>query len=165
VVAGILFGIALVSFVGRISIRLFTQRRLYTDDGFLVVALACLCAGTVMLYERIEIIYLTSAVLQNNHTALQIAVQMDNFYDPKWQCYIFTLWTTVFAVKWCYFAFFHPFLQAMSNWKCFIFYYRFSICFSVVSWLFAAIGTELISCTRARRISVLCKSSSKRFSS
>lgn len=124
------------------------------DDGFLTVALACLCAGTVIIYEHIQIIYLGFAILQN-HTASQIArEQMDNFYDPKWRfAYVFLLWTTVFAVKWCYFAFFHPFLQAMSNWKCFVFYYRFSICLSVASWLFTIFGTQLVSCTHVRRIS------------
>jgi len=107
VVAAVLLGIALASFFGRIFIRLLTQRRLNMDDGFLTVALACLCAGTVIIYEHIQIIYLGFAILQN-HTALQIArEQMDNFYDPKWRfAYVFLLWTTVFAVKWCYFAFF-----------------------------------------------------------
>jgi hypothetical protein len=117
------------------------------DDGFLAVALACLCGGTVILYERIQIIYLDSAILQRNRVALRIASeQMDDIYDQsKWQfAYVFLAWTTVFAVKWGYFAFFYPFLQAMSNWKSFILYYRFSICFSVISWLFITVGTQLI---------------------
>jgi hypothetical protein len=138
------------------------------DDGFLTVASACLCAGTAILYERIQIIYLEFAILQKNPIALQIArEEMDDIQDQsKWQfAYIFLLWTTVFAVKWGYFAFFHPFLQAMSNWKTFIFYYRFSICFSVVSWLFVAIGSQMISCTYLRGISESCESSSKGFSS
>ncbi|KAN0067014.1 hypothetical protein V8E54_014938 [Elaphomyces granulatus] len=136
VVTAVLLGIALVSFFGRIFIRFFTQRRLYIDDGFLTLALACLCGGTVILYKGLHIIYLESAILRKNCTALQIAgEQMDDIYDQsKWKfAYLFLVWTTVFAVKWCYFAVFYPFLQAMSNWKSFILYYRFSICFSVIS--------------------------------
>ncbi|KAN0066999.1 hypothetical protein V8E54_014923 [Elaphomyces granulatus] len=155
-VSAVLLSIALVSFFWRILIRLFTQRRFYIDDGFLTVALACLCATTVILYERIQIFYLESAILQNNRTALQIAAeQMNDIYDQsKWKfAYLFLVWTTVFAVKWCYFAFFYPFLQAMSNWKSFIFYYRFSICFSVASWLFVAVGAQFIACPYVDRIS------------
>ncbi|KAN0067013.1 hypothetical protein V8E54_014937, partial [Elaphomyces granulatus] len=144
VVSAVLFGIALVSFFGRIFIRLFTQRRLHKDDGFLALALACLCAGTVILYERIQIICLQSAILQKNPTALQIArEQVDDIHDHSHIFSCFGLRTTLFAVKWCYFAFFY---QAMSNWKTFILYYRFSICFSVVSWLLVVVGAQLIIC-------------------
>jgi hypothetical protein len=135
------------------------------DDGFLIVALACLCGGTVILYERIQIMYLESAILQKNRTALQIArEQMDDLHDQsKWElAYTILLWTSVFAVKWCYFAFFNPFLQAMSNWRNFILYYRFSICFSVVSWLFGVVGQQLVACPYVGKAS--CESSSKGFS-
>ncbi|KAN0067011.1 hypothetical protein V8E54_014935, partial [Elaphomyces granulatus] len=156
VIAAVLLSIALFSFFGRIFIRLFTQRRLYMDDGFLTLALACLCAGTIIVYERMQIICLQSAILQKNPTALQIArEQMDDIYDQSgWQfAYLFLLWTTLFAVKWCYFAFFHPFLQAMSNWRIFILYYRFSICFSVFSWLLIVVGGQLIICPYVGRTS------------
>ena len=57
------------------------------DDGFLTVASACLCAGTAILYERIQIIYLEFAILQKNPIALQIArEEMDDIQDQsKWQ--------------------------------------------------------------------------------
>jgi hypothetical protein len=137
------------------------------DDGFLTIALACLCGGTVILYEYIQILYLEFAILQQDHTALQIARdEMDDPYGlSEWQfAYNFLLWTTIYAVKWCYFAFFHQFLQAMSNWKTFIFYYRFSICFSVVSWLFVAVG-QLFCCTRVKRTPESSESSLQGFSS
>ncbi|KAN0069413.1 hypothetical protein V8E54_012428 [Elaphomyces granulatus] len=123
IVSAVLFGIAL--------------RRLHMDDGFLTVALACLCGGTVILYERIQIMYLESAILQKNRTALQniASEQMDDLYDQsKWR-----------------FAYI-----AMSNWRDFILYYRFSICFSVVSWLFGAVGAQLIACTYFGRASSRC---------
>jgi hypothetical protein len=117
------------------------------DDGFLIFAFTCLCGGTFILYERIPIIYLEFAVLRMDPLALSIAMeQMNDLYDQsKWElAYLILLWTTVFAIKWCYFAFFHPFLRAMS--KGFNFYYKFSIFFSVVSWLFIIIGEQLITC-------------------
>ena len=124
-----------------------------------------MCGGTVILYKGLHIIYLESAILRKNCTALQITgEQMDDIYDQsKWKfAYLFLVWTTVFAVKWCYFAVFYPFLQAMSNWKRFILYYRFSIFFSVISWLFVAVGAQLIACPYVGRTS--CESSSKGFS-
>jgi hypothetical protein len=126
------------------------------NDGFLAVALACLCGGTVILYKYIQILYLEFATLQKHHTASQISREkMDDPYGlSKWQfAYNFLLWTTIYVVKWYYFAFFHQFIQAMSNWKTFIFYYRFSICFSVVSWLFVTVVAQLFCCTTVKRIS------------
>lgn len=117
------------------------------DDGFLIFAFACLCGGTFILYERISYIYLEFAVLRMDPIAFPIAMEQMNdlFEQSKWQLsYLVLLWTTVFAVKWCYFAFFYPFLRAMS--KSFNIYYKFSICFTVVSWLFIVIGEQLITC-------------------
>ncbi|OXV07986.1 hypothetical protein Egran_04250 [Elaphomyces granulatus] len=147
VALGVLVGIAVISFIGRIFIRVFTRRRLYMDDGFLIFAFACLCGGTFILYERIQFIYLEFAVLRMDPIAFPIAMeQMDGLFEQsKWQLsYLVLLWTTVFAVKWCYFAFFHPFLRAMS--KGFNIYYKFSIWFTVISWLFIVIGEQLITC-------------------
>ena len=105
-------------------------------------------------------IYLEFAVSQMDPATLLIAVeQMNDLYDqPKWHlAYVVLLWTAVFAVKWCYFAFFHPFFWAMP--KSFNFYYRFSICFSVASWLPTMVGEQLVTCPYFGRAS--CESSSR----
>jgi predicted Co/Zn/Cd cation transporter (cation efflux family) len=117
------------------------------DDKFLIFAFTCLCGGTFILYERTSMIYLEFGIFRLDSAAYQIAEeQSDDIYNQsKWQlAYSILLWTTIFAVKWCYFALFHSFLQIMS--KGFNIYYKFSICFSVVCWLFVAVGDQLIAC-------------------
>ena len=92
-------------------------------------------------------IYLEFAVLRIDPAAIQIATeQLDDLHDQsKWElAYSILLWTTLFAIKWCYFVLFHPFLQVMS--KGFNFYHKFSIFFSVVCWLVIVVGGQLISC-------------------
>jgi hypothetical protein len=117
------------------------------DDKFLIFAFTCLCGGTFIIYERISIIYLEFGILRMDTTAYLIAEEQSNnlYNQSKWQlAYSVLLWTTIFAVKWCYFALLHPFLQIMS--KGFNVYYRLSIYFSMVCWLFVAIGEQLIPC-------------------
>ena len=117
------------------------------DDGILIFAFTCLCGGSFILFERITIIYLEFAVLWMNVPVTQIAKeQLQDLYDQsKWQlAYSALLWTTIFAVKLCYFALFHPFLQIMS--KGFKIYYKFSISFSIFCWVFIAVGEQLLPC-------------------
>ncbi|PYH90486.1 hypothetical protein BO71DRAFT_462274 [Aspergillus ellipticus CBS 707.79] len=147
IVTGVFFGIAVLSFLGRIFIRLFTRRRLYIDDGFLSFAFATLCGGTVLGYLRIYIVYLQFAVLQGDMAATAIVASDPGEHAKQFAynlAYIVLLWTTVFAVKWCYLAFFHPLLVGMS--RRFVFYYRFTIGLSVVSWILSVAVAPVIPC-------------------
>lgn len=142
-----LFGFAILSFFGRIIIRLASRRRLFLDDGFLALAFLCLVGGTAILYTRISMIYLEFSVLRGDQIAALLAFQqIDNLFEQsKWQlAYLLLLWTAVFAVKWCYLAFFYPLLRSMP--LKFIYYYWFSVAFSIVSWLFLVVGEQLITC-------------------
>jgi hypothetical protein len=106
-----------------------------------------LIGGTAILYTRIHMIYLEFSVLRGDPIASLLAFQqMDNLFEQsKWQlAYLLLLWTAIFAVKWTYLAFFFPLLRAMP--KKFIYYYRVSVGFSIVSWLFLVIGEQLITC-------------------
>jgi hypothetical protein len=144
---GFLFGLAVICFVGRMLIRLCSHRRLFLDDGFLIFGFLCLTSGTAMLYKRMRLVYLMLAVIRGNPIASLMASQHigDLFEQSKWQvAYMLFLWTAVFAVKWCYFAFFYPFLRSLT--KGFVYFYRFAIIFSVVCWLFLVIGEHLIAC-------------------
>lgn len=148
VALGVLFGLATLSFFGRITIRLASRRRLFLDDGFLTLAFVCLIGGTAILYERIHMIYLEFSVLRGDQIAALLAFQqMDNLFEQsKWQlAYLLFLWTAIFAVKWCYLAFFYPLLRSMS--KKLMYYYWFSVVFSIISWLFLVVGEQLITRT------------------
>ncbi|PWY92220.1 hypothetical protein BO70DRAFT_402066 [Aspergillus heteromorphus CBS 117.55] len=147
IITGIFFGIAVLSFLGRIFIRLFTRRRLYIDDGFLSFAFATLCGGTVLGYLRIYIVYLQFAVLQGDLAATEIVASDPGQHARQFAynlAYIVLLWTTVFAVKWCYLAFFHPLLVGMS--RGFVFFYWFTIGASVVAWILSVAVAPVIPC-------------------
>ena len=103
--------------------------------------------GTAILYKRIYMIYLEFSVLQGDLIASLLAFQMENelFQQSKWQlAYLVFLWTAVFAVKWCYFAFFHPLLRAQS--KRVVLYYQFAIIFSIISWIVLVVSEQLVTC-------------------
>jgi hypothetical protein len=91
--------------------------------------------------------YLSFTVLQGKATAIAISFeQMDDLLrQSQWQLgFLALIWTCVFSVKWCYYAFFHPMMRAMS--KRFVFWYRFCIVFSVVCWAFIIAGEQTIIC-------------------
>lgn len=92
-------------------------------------------------------VYLEFSILRGDQIAALMAFQQkdDLFEQSKRQlAYLLFLWTSIFAVKWCYLAFFYPLLRSMS--KRFIYYYWFAVSFSVVSWLFLVVGEQLITC-------------------
>jgi hypothetical protein len=143
----VLFGLATLNFFDQITIRLASRRHLFLDDGFLTLAFVCLIGGTAILYKRIYMIYLEFSVLRGDQIAALLAFQqMDNlFKQSKWQlAYLLFLWTAIFAVKWYYLAFFYPLLRSMS--KKLMYYYWFSVVFSIISWLFLVVGEQLITC-------------------
>ncbi|PWY70291.1 hypothetical protein BO94DRAFT_609388 [Aspergillus sclerotioniger CBS 115572] len=156
---GVFFGIAVLSFLGRIFIRLFTRRRLFLDDAFLSFAFATLLVGTVLGYLRAYTIYTELAAMEGDITAILVigsnlsAHEQDFGYNIA---FIGLLWTTVFAVKWCYLAFFHPLLVGMSRW--FIYYYRFTIGLSLVSWVLSSFVAPIVPCPYTGMKAVLSNS-------
>ncbi|KAF2746814.1 hypothetical protein M011DRAFT_477658 [Sporormia fimetaria CBS 119925] len=154
---GVLFGLATFCLIGRLAIRLTSRRRLFLDDFFLIFAFVNVAAGTAILYKRIGMIYLEFAVLMHDPIAALMAFQqMDNLFEQsKWQlAYLLFLWTGIFAVKWCYLAFFYPLLRSMSRWL--IRFYWFAVVFSVFCWLFLVIGEQLITCPYVGKESAKC---------
>lgn len=144
---GCLFGLAILCFLGRICIRLYSRRRLVLDDMILTFGFVCLTGATAVLYKRIEIIYLEFSVIRGDPLAAVMAMQQINelYKQNAWMLsYLAILWTAIFAVKWCYFAFFYPFLRSMT--KGLIRYYWSAVTFSIFSWLFLVIGEQLITC-------------------
>ncbi|KAJ5915609.1 hypothetical protein N7466_011542 [Penicillium verhagenii] len=147
VAIGVLFGLAVIAFISRILLRLITRRRLFLDDAFLTLAWACLCVGTGIMYHRVGIVYLEFAVLGGDTAAYALIIPQINALvaQATWQlAYLVMLWTTVFAVKWCYLIFFFPLLRNMSRW--FIWYYRAAVVFSVACWILILVGDQVLSC-------------------
>ncbi|SPB47764.1 unnamed protein product [Aspergillus niger] len=147
IAVGVFFALASLSFFGRIFIRLFTRRRLYLDDAFLSFAFTTLLIGTVLGFLRAYTIYFQMAALEGNVGAVLFLASHLNEHAKDYGfniAFIVLLWTTVFAVKWCYLAFFQPLLVGMSRW--FIIYYRFTVGLSVISWILSAFVAPIVPC-------------------
>lgn len=144
---GIFFALASLSFFGRIFIRLFTRRRLYLDDAFLSFAFTTLLIGTVLGFLRAYTIYFQMAALEGNVEALLFLASHLEEHAKDYGfniAFIVLLWTTVFAVKWCYLAFFHPLLVGMS--RRFTIYYRCTVGLSFISWILSAFVAPIVPC-------------------
>ncbi|KAK3372169.1 hypothetical protein B0H63DRAFT_527027 [Podospora didyma] len=134
---GVLTGVALICFIARMAIRITYQKRLKLDDAFLILAAACLCAATGILYNVCWFLYLHSAALLVPQLTPFL---LTNFYELlELQKRIFPflalIWTTTYAVKGCFLAFMRPLVWHISrgmNW-----YYWFICGFTAVSWAFA----------------------------
>ncbi|KAF2112886.1 hypothetical protein BDV96DRAFT_579311 [Lophiotrema nucula] len=144
VTLGVLTGFALLCFVARIAVRLRYQKSLRLDDAFLIVAAACLCAATGILYHICYFLYLHSAaslvpqilpyLLANFHELLRLQKRVYPF--------LALIWTTTFAVKGCFLAFMRPLVWHISramNW-----YYWFVVVFCIVSWAFVVADPFII---------------------
>jgi hypothetical protein len=109
-----LFAFAALGFFGRIGVRLWFRRRIFLDDGILTLSFACLVSLTAIFYKRAEVVYLVFSLLRGDMVASLIASQeISVVYDQmNWSfSYITCLWTAIFMVKLCYFAFFHILIQ------------------------------------------------------
>jgi uncharacterized membrane protein (UPF0136 family) len=117
------------------------------DDAFLSFAFTTLLIGTVLGFLRAYTIYFQMAALEGNVGAVLFLASHLNEHAKDYGfniAFIVLLWTTVFAVKWCYLAFFQPLLVGMSRW--FIIYYRFTVGLSVISWILSAFVAPIVPC-------------------
>lgn len=143
----VIFALASASFIARICLRLSTRHRLYLDDGLLFLAFSCLCGATGIMFKRLQVVFLEFAVLSGLEAAYALAYEdMDNLVAQQtWEvAWLVMCWTCIFAVKWCYFAFFFPLLRNMSSW--FTWYYRVGVFLSVACWITICVAEELIVC-------------------
>jgi hypothetical protein len=131
-----LTGLAFICFIARISIRLVFQKKLQLDDYFLILAVACLCAATGILYHVCYFLYLHSAALLVKGIGPYLIADLDAMLEMQVMVYPYLamIWTTTFAVKWCFLAFMRPLVWHISrvmNW-----YYWFIVGFCTVTWAF-----------------------------
>ncbi|KAK8061818.1 hypothetical protein PG994_008184 [Apiospora phragmitis] len=143
---GFLFALASLAFFGRITIRLWSRRRIYLDDGLLIVGYVSLILVTAIFYKRARIIYLVFSLMRGDQVVSLIAIQeiQDVYNQMYWSfCYITFMWTTIYMVKLCYFAFFRTLLSRMP--RPLIRYYWVCVVFTIIAWLFCVLQ-QLINC-------------------
>lgn len=135
---------ALCCFIARMIIRLTYHNQLRLDDAFLIVAVACLCAATGLLYNICYFLYLHSAALLAPEVLPEVLAHYNELLGLQNKVYPFLAlsWTTTFAVKGCFLAFMRPLTRQRSraiNW-----YYWFIVGFSVVSWAYCVVDPFII---------------------
>ncbi|KAJ0108223.1 hypothetical protein J7T55_000188 [Diaporthe amygdali] len=143
---GFLFALASLAFIGRIFIRVWSRHRILLDDGVLIISFASLVASTSIFYKRARIIYLVFSLMRNDQVVSLIASQeIADVYDQmNWSfAYMTFLWTTIFMVKFCYFAFFHTLLLSMP--RVLIRYYWTAVVATAVAWIYMILQ-QLITC-------------------
>ncbi|KAI1646875.1 uncharacterized protein F4817DRAFT_316277 [Daldinia loculata] len=136
VAIGVLTGLALCCFIGRLAVRLTYQKRLHLDDAFLIIAAASLCAATGILYYICYFVYLHTAALLAPQLLPYLLANYDELLYLQKSLYplLALIWTTTFAVKGCFLAFMRPLVWHISrrvNW-----YYWFIAGFCILSWAF-----------------------------
>ncbi|KAK8053074.1 hypothetical protein PG996_012375 [Apiospora saccharicola] len=153
---GSLFALASLAFFGRITIRVWSRRRIYLDDGLLILGYICLVLETAIFYKRARMIYLVFSLMRREEVVSLIATQeiQDVYNQMYWSfCYITFIWTTIYAVKLCYFAFFRTLLSRMP--KPLIRYYWVCVAFTIIAWAFCVLQ-QLINCPHFGQSSSKC---------
>ncbi|PSN63928.1 hypothetical protein BS50DRAFT_623600 [Corynespora cassiicola Philippines] len=143
IVVGILFGTATLTCAGRILIRLYTRRKLFLDDIFLILGFFSLIGGTILL-KQVPVFYLVLATLQGDFWATVLSFKKINDVIKQWDyiyAYFVFLWTSIYAVKGCYFAFFAQFRRTMT--RTFNWYYWIAVGFSVVCWIWSCVALTI----------------------
>jgi hypothetical protein len=140
------FGIAMVSVLGRVVMRLRAWRRLGLDDYFLFAGAGCLTAGTVLLYKMVDQLYLFGAIQRDVSIISQVnSEELQDIIDhsaAKTMTIVALTWTTMFAVKFSFLAFFR---QLVANVDRIQYYYWGIVVFTVVAWVFF-VGQAFILC-------------------
>ncbi|KAI9823815.1 MAG: hypothetical protein M1826_007636 [Phylliscum demangeonii] len=106
-VSGLLAGLAIIAAVVRTAYRLRSQRRLFVDDLFLLLACIFLAAATIVLYTTMTDLYLS----YSSWTLLLAAdpdgaVKRGVRYLRRFFAYASMTWTAIYAVKLSFLFFF-----------------------------------------------------------
>lgn len=129
------FCLAVIGVTGRLVIRIYTRRRLFLDDAFLVFGMACLSAATVLCYRMVRTLCLIDALQRYP----DIIIPVDQF-KPLLHAMAIGVsvlcltWTTTFVVKFSFLILFWHLLQRTS--KRLKKYYWVVTGTCVISWMF-----------------------------
>lgn len=131
------FGLAVISVIARVFIRLHTRRALAWDDAFLGLGVVCLSAATGIAYKECDNLFLSSALQQDPTEAFRLdSVTLNNLLDtslPYLDAFLALAWTTIFAVKFSFLIFFKQLIRRLV---------KINVCFWIVtvftalSWMF-----------------------------
>lgn len=132
---GIFFCLAVFSVIGRMVTRIYTRRRLFLDDAFLLFGLTCLCAATVLCYQMVRTMFLVEAL--QRYSDIVIPADQDQPLLNAMAIGVSVLcltWTTTFAVKFSFLVLFWHLIQRLSKWLSRYYWAVVGTC--AISWMF-----------------------------
>lgn len=143
----ILCGLAVITCLGRMIIRLSSRGKLLLDDALLLFALVCLISSTAIMFKVAPNYYLVQALIRGDPDATRIArpqlTKLSQHYNWTFANIVLS-WSAVFGVKASYFALFYPMMSVMS--KRVIWFFWAALALSIVSWFVLAFGSNFILC-------------------
>lgn len=132
---GAFFGLSLISVAARVAIRIRTRRSLFLDDYVVVFGLACLIGATGVLYYDMNNIFVFDALDRQPGLLTYIAPEINRLLlSLKYlDVFLALIWTTTFAVKFSFLAFFHQLIDRVTKIRV---YYWTVVTITLLSWAF-----------------------------
>ena len=132
---GAFFGLSLISVATRVAIRIRTRRSLFLDDYVVVFGLACLIGATGVLYYDMNNIFVFDALDRQPGLLTYIAPEINRLLlSLKYlDVFLALIWTTTFAVKFSFLAFFHQLIDRVTKIRV---YYWTVVTITLLSWAF-----------------------------
>ena len=118
------------------GIRISTRRRLFLDDYIVLFGLVSLTVATGILYYAVDIFFVNDAVNRNPLFAFYIPAEKLNsiIFGTKYlDIFLATIWTTTFAVKFSFLAFFEQLTKRVFAIRTYLWTV---VGITFVSWLF-----------------------------
>lgn len=108
---GVLYGTAMSAAAMRISLRIHSQRRLFLDDAFLLIASVTLTAAVPILYNQITQVYLFQGLASGGLTVSQLQqsetlTDAEVHYQVLHSTYQTLIWAAIYSVKFSFLSFF-----------------------------------------------------------
>ena len=152
----VLLGLAFVTAVARLYVRLVVQRQAGVDDAFIIFAFMCLTAAAVMTYAKIEELYIGEAFLVGLNGFIPPADAFQEIFDYKtfetasW----ILLWAAISSVK---FSFLFLFKKLIDRIPPMLRYWWVAFLVNVVVFAFG-IPAVIVGCPYFGNNLELCKS-------
>lgn len=135
IVTGVSCALAALAVAGRLTIRIYTRRRLYLHDVFVIFGLGCLCTATALSYRMTRTLPLGEVLRRYSDTMILAEQNQSLLSDMEYAASVFCLiWTTTFAIKFSFLVLFWQLLQRVSKWLTRYYWVVVGTC--IISWLF-----------------------------
>ena len=143
---GVALGLSIASVIARVGLRVYSRRSLFLDDYIVLVGVICLCAASGLLYGYCDYYFLSGALQKDPSLFLQLepdqTKKMFQATTTYVHAYLAFIWTTIFAVKFSFLAFFFKLIERVTKIHT---YYWIVVAITGISWPFLIVA-PFISC-------------------